>query len=809
VEELRRGRGQIVLLVGEAGLGKSRIKVELRDGLGPDVRWLEGRCQSYTQSTGYAPIVEILRAGLGLGGAESPAIARTKLRLALRSLAGEGGDALLAALAHLLDVDLGPQAPAPPADPRPQLVVASRAVFESLARRQPVVLAIEDLHWADTATIELLTVLTEVTDFHPVMILVTTRPDTEGDAWTFRLHVERNYGHRLTDLRLGPLAADDGERLTDNLLRVADLPEDIRRVILDRAEGNPFFLEEVVRTLIEQGVLRRDGERWVVAGAVSGSAVPPTVRGVLAARIDRLPAAAKTVLQHASVIGRYFEYDALRALSGDAAELDRALAHLLRAELVREMARLPERRYLFKHALTHDAAYESVLESQRAALHARVAEYLAAASTDKAGEPAVLAHHWDRAGEPEQALHYTLQAAARADSLYARPEAIRHYWRALDLLPALSVTPERRRTFVEAVLALVQLPGFAKNESERQRVLGLLEEARRAAEELGDPDSAARAEASLGLFTNDEVRIARAHGQAQGPRARAVVAHRHHLYLGFVGRYDDALVQARRAIELYAAAGARVDEATVVNGGGRCWAARAGRLEESLAHAARFRSLASELDDVGLLALRAMEAEPYVYLGWWHDAVRVAEESLPIAFKIAESTSVMFPSAWVGLAYLKLGRTDDARQVLDRALRWGETRIGLRAFATAYLTMVRAFAYLTDGDHAQAIAWARRALRLADEGRFTLERGASHRVLGQALEASEQRADAETAFRQSLEILGGIQSLSELGQTLLAYGRFRLADDRDDGRRLIERATAIFEEIGATGWSAETSAALA
>jgi predicted ATPase len=175
VEELRRGRGQIVLLVGEAGLGKSRIKVELRDGLGPDVRWLEGRCQSYTQSTGYAPIVEILRAGLGLGGAESPAIARTKLRLALRSLAGEGGDALLAALAHLLDVDLGPQAPAPPADPRAQLVVASRAVFESLARRQPVVLAIEDLHWADTATIELLTVLTEVTDFHPVMILVTTR----------------------------------------------------------------------------------------------------------------------------------------------------------------------------------------------------------------------------------------------------------------------------------------------------------------------------------------------------------------------------------------------------------------------------------------------------------------------------------------------------------------------------------------------------------------------------------------------------------------------------------------------------------
>ena len=812
VDDLRRGRGQIVLLVGEAGLGKSRIKTELRDRLGAEVRWLEGRCQSYTQSTGYAPFVEILRAGLGLGGAESPAIARTKLRAALRSVAEEGADSLLTALAHLLGVDLGPHAPMTPADPRArqsQLIVASRAVLESLTQRQPVVLAIEDLHWADTATIELLTVLTEVTDFHPVMVLVTARPDTEGDAWMFRLHVERNYGHRLTDLRLGPLAADDGERLTDNLLRVADLPDDIRRIILDRAEGNPFFLEEVVRTLIDQGVLRRDGERWVVAGTVSGSSVPPTVRGVLAARIDRLPATAKTVLQHASVIGRYFEYDALRALGGDSAELDRALAHLLRAELIREWARLPDRRYLFKHALTHDAAYESMLESQRAALHAGVAKHLEATSPDGSCDAAVLAHHWDRAREPSRALDYTLQAAARAGSLYARPEAIRHYWRALDLLAPLPVTPERRRTFVDAVLALVDLPGFAKNQSERQHALGLLDEARRAAEELGEFDAAARAEANLGLFANDEARIARAQTEARSPLARAVVAHCHHLYLGFRGRYDDALVQARRAIELYAAAGARFEEAQVVNGGGRCWAARAGRLEESLAHAARFRSLASELDDLGLLALRAMEAEPYVYLGWWHDAVRVAEESLPIAYQIAESTSLMFPSAWLGVAYLKLGRNDDARQVLDRALRWGETRIGLRAFATAYITMVRAFAYLTEAEHAQAIAWARRALRLADEGRFTLERGASHRVLGQALAASGQRAEAETSFRQSLEILGGIQSLSELGQTLLAYGRFRAADDRDDGRRLIEHAAAIFADIGATGWSAEASAALA
>ena len=813
VDELRRGRGQIVMVVGEAGLGKSRIKIELRDGVQDGVRWLEGRCQSYTQGTGYAAIADALRAALGLRGAETPAIARTKLRMALRTFAGERAEPLLAALADLLGLDLGPGArPAEPTDPRArqsQIVLASRAVLEGLAQRGPIVLAIEDLHWADTGTIELLTVLAEVTDFHPLMILVTTRPETEGDAWTFRQHVERNYGHRLTELRLAPLATEDSERLTDNLLRVADLPDHVRRLILARAEGNPFFLEEIVRALIEQDVVRRDGDRWIVVGEPSGSAIPPTVRGVLAARIDRLPAAAKTVLQRASVIGRFFEYRTLQSLGDDPAATDRALADLLRAGLIREGDRLPERRYLFKHALTHDAAYESMLDAQRAALHAQVAEHLEAVAGESPAGSEALAHHWDRAGRPAQALVYTLQAAARARALYARPEAIQHYWRAIDLLAMLPVTPERRRTFSHAVLDLVALPAFAKTERERERGLRLLDDAREAAAEIGDDDAVARAEAILGVLTNDETRLERAHALAKSVRAKAAVASRHHLYLGYMGRYDDALVQARRAIELYGAAGARLEQAQDINGGGRCWAARGGRLQESLAHAARFRSIADELGDVGLLALRAMEAEPYVYLGWWPDAVRVAEESLPIAFEIAESSSVMFPSAWLGFAYLKLDRRDDARHVLDRALRWGETRIGGRAFALAYLTMTRALAYLADGDGTEAIAGARRALHLAETGQYALERGASHRVLGQALEASGQRPDADASFRQSLEILSGIQSLSELGQTLLAYGRFRLIDDHEDGRRLIQRATTIFEQIGATGWSAEAAAALA
>ena len=203
-----------------------------------------------------------------------------------------------------------------------------------------------------------------------------------------------------------------------------------------------------------------------------------------------------------------------------------------------------------------------------------------------------------------------------------------------------------------------------------------------------------------------------------------------------------------------------------------------------------------------------MEAEPYLYAGRWDDAVRVAEESLPLAWDVGEQGVVLFASAWLGLAYLKLGRRAEARQVIDRALAWGESRFGVTAFARTYLTIARALSHLADHELEAAVRRARRAIELAEPSGFRLEQGAAHRALGQALEVSGQGAGAEVAYRRSLEILENIQSLPELGQTLLAFGRFTLADDVAEGRRLVERSRAIFDEIGATGWSREAADAL-
>jgi class 3 adenylate cyclase/tetratricopeptide (TPR) repeat protein len=815
VDELRRGRGQVVFLVGEAGIGKTRLKIDLRESLPDGIRWLEGRCQSYTQSTSYAPMVQVLRSLTGLGTAEPAPIARAKLRAALRVLAGPRAEQVQPALAHLLGVELGSGQPAVPADARSlqsELVLAMRVLLEGLASRDAVILAVEDLHWADVASIELLTLLLELTDLLPLMILLTTRPESDADAWSLRFHAERNYPHRVTEIRLPPLAHEDSERLADNLLRVSDLPEGLRARVLERAEGNPFFLEEILRTLIEEGVLRREGERWVATAEPERTLVPTTLRGVLAARIDRLPAPAKLMLQRASVAGRFFTYRALAALAEPGEDLDRALAHLLRAELVREWARLPERQYVFKHALTQDAAAASLLAEPRKALHAAVARHLEETGADLSAEHApVLAHHWYEAAEWERALHYALRAAERARALYARPEAVGHHWRALELLGRLPSTRERRRLSATVVIELVQLPGWIKSRQLLEEGLRHLRGAMETGVELRDPDLLACAEGLQGGITRDEAALTRAVERARSegqPSTQAFTAERYGYYLGACGRWEESLVQFSRAIEIHGAVGARHQQAIDISAGGRCWNARAGRLEESLQYAAQFRSIAAELGDTRLLAWRAMEAEPYIYMGRWEDAVRVAEESLPIAWEIGEDTVMLFVSAWLAQAYLKLGRFDDARRVIVRALQWSEGHINAVPFSLSYTSVARVLVHLADGELPEALARARTAVRLAEQSQFRLEMGASHRALGMAHEASGEREDAEHAYRTSLEILGDDRPRPEFGQTLLAYGRFKRGDDAAEGRRLLERARALFAVIGASGWVAEADAAL-
>jgi tetratricopeptide (TPR) repeat protein len=407
-------------------------------------------------------------------------------------------------------------------------------------------------------------------------------------------------------------------------------------------------------------------------------------------------------------------------------------------------------------------------------------------------------------------LEYTLKASERAKNLYAQPEAISHDWHALDLLEHLPRTMERGRTHIDVVLSLVGLTEWVTDATRQKEGLRHIDLAMRTADDIGDAGCLARLESSKGFLSQDEDLFIRAIARAEtsgDALALAGTANNYGLYLGWIGQYEKALPYTSQAIEILGTEGERYEQAYAMAVGGRCWCARAGKLEEALRYAARAREIGEAMDNAMLRAWGAMEAEPYMYKGDWEQVVRVAEEGLPVAWEIGERFVIFFSSSWLCIAYLKLVRLEDAKRVLGRALKESQART-FTPFNITYLQITVAHLHLSLGELDEALGVARNALELAESNFFLLEQGAANRILGQINEAMGNRKEAVAAFRNGLQVLERIQSRPELAQTLLAYGRFKAAgDDSAGGRALIERALRLFEEMGATGWIDEARAA--
>ena len=245
----------------------------------------------------------------------------------------------------------------------------------ALAGAKPLVLVFEDLHWTDPASLDLIEQLLPLTDKAPLMLLAIFRPQTQDPSWRFHEMGRRDYARRYTSVTLQPLDEDNSRQLVANLLEIEDLPEKVRALILSKAEGNPFYVEEVIRSLLDAKLVIRENSHWRATREIETIAVPDTLAGVITARLDRLNDESKYVAQTAAVIGREFEYVVLEDVFEAPQSVDGAI-NLQRKELVREKSSLPSRVYLFKHVLTQETAYGSVLLSRRRELHGRVAECL-------------------------------------------------------------------------------------------------------------------------------------------------------------------------------------------------------------------------------------------------------------------------------------------------------------------------------------------------------------------------------------------------------------------------------------------------
>ena len=496
----REGQGAVVGVVGKAGVGKSRLCLEFVERCrAQGLPVYEAHCPAHGKAVPYLPILELFRNYFGIAEGDAPAQARRKIAGALLLLDTELRDAL-PVLFEFLGVG-DPEEPATLTDPearKRQLFALIHRVSSAQNERGLVsVVLIDDLHWIDSGSDAFVAQLVEATEGSRTFLLLNFRPEYEA-AWTRRAHYQQ--------LPLVPLGSAAVRELVESLLgtdpSVSQLPAQIEQW----TEGNPFFTEEVIQTLVEGGELEGAPGAYRLREAVERLKVPSTVQAVLAARIDRLPASAKLGLQTAAVIGKQFTAPLLEAVANlPPGELDSALDRLKTGDFIYERALYPVEEYAFKHPLTQEVAYHSQLNQQRARIHAAVAQAIERRDPDRLDENAALiAHHYEAAGKSIDAARWHVRAAEwliRTDA----PAALRH-WKAVRSLA--DEAPDERGSAGLRLQACAQILGIGWRvhlpEAEAENVF---EEGRRLAQELGDLPRLAHLEATYGAILFAFLRI--------------------------------------------------------------------------------------------------------------------------------------------------------------------------------------------------------------------------------------------------------------------------------------------------------------
>jgi class 3 adenylate cyclase/tetratricopeptide (TPR) repeat protein len=473
-----RGSGQVVAIVGEAGVGKSRLVHEfLHSHHAVDWLVVESSSASYGRATAYLPVIELLRRYFKINVRDSTQSIREKISERIFTLDPALQDSL-PPLLDLLDA-LDDEHAFRSLDPAQHRRYTYQAVTRLLlheSHAQPVVAVVEDLHWNDALTRGLLNELVVASQNARLLLIVTYRPDYR-DEWRNR----PNY----RQLRLDPLVSEGFAELLQALLGPDPSLETLKSFLVERASGNPFFVEEIVRSLVDTGVLEGTRGSYGLARLFPSMEVPPTVRAVLAARIDALPTAEKRLLEEAAVIGHDVPFTLLLSICGLTEDRLRGLLdNLQAAEFLYATQLFPDLQYTFKHSLTHDVTYSGVLHERRRDIHAQVVDAVEQLYADRLGEQVErLAHHAMRGEKQEKAVHYLRQAGGKAAARSALSDARTWFEQALDVLKAL---PESRATLEQAFKIRLELRPVLRQLGEGQPMLEHLREAEGLAERLKD-----------------------------------------------------------------------------------------------------------------------------------------------------------------------------------------------------------------------------------------------------------------------------------------------------------------------------------
>jgi tetratricopeptide (TPR) repeat protein len=679
---------------------------------------------------------------------------------------------------------------------------------------QPLLLVFEDLHWIDAESQALLDSLVEILAGTRVLLLVNYRPEYEH-RWGGKSY--------YTQLRITPLKSESADQLLSSLLGSDASLQPLKQLLIERTEGNPFFLEESVRTLIETRALAGERGAYRLTRDVTAIQVAPTVQAVLAARIDRLPSEEKRLLQSAAVLGKDVPFVLLRVIAElSDEELHRSLARLQAAEFLYETSLFPDPQFTFKHALTHDVAYGSLLQDRRCALHTRIVEAVETCYPDRLVEHIEqMAHHAFRGEAWERALIYLRQAGTKAIGRCAYRQAVAYLDQALIALRHL---PESREMIEQAIDIRLDLRNAHMPLGEHDRMLQHISAAEPLATTLADRFRLARVLA----YMSANFFIARDHHRAidSAERGLAVTTGLEdfrletelNLRLALVhqalGDYPRAIDLTRRNIEILT--GDRVYQAftgPLLNAtNSRTFLVRSltatGRFIEAIPLAEEAVRIAEAIDHlnslvVALWGLGALHLER----GALDEAIPVLERDIRLC-QVAELPTVL---AWaapcLGLAYALAGRLAEALPLLQQAVEHGAKATGLHA----WLIGVTGAGFLLAGQPDEAVTLAERALRFSREGQERGHEAQAVRLFGE-IAARRNPPDIEQAnhhYRKALSLAEELGMRPLLAHCHLGLGKLcRRTGKRQEAHEHLTTATTMYREMDMRFWLEQAEAAL-
>ncbi len=795
LERSKAGRGQAFSIMAEAGVGKSRLLYEFRKAVAnEDVTFLEGRCLSYSRGVAYHPVIDILKANFDIHEGDGDLEITEKVKKGLKILGTDEASTLPYLLELLAVKDSGiDEIPMSPEVRKDRIIEALKHIVLEGSEIRPLIMAYEDLHWIDKSSEDQLKHLLESIPGARVLLIFTYRPEFVHTWGAKSFH---------SQVTLSRLSNRESLMMVSHLLGMEELDKDLEEFILEKTEGVPFFIEELIKSLKDLKIIEREDKRYRIAKDIKEVTIPATIQDVIMARVDSLPEGSKSLLQTMSVIGREFSYDLIKRITGlteQEQELLSQLSVLKDSELLYERGIYPQSTYIFKHALTQEVAYNSLLLKRRKEIHEEIGRAIETLYPDRLEEYyELLAYHYGHSANTEKAVQYLDLANLKAIRVNAMEEAKAYFDEAMDLLDTMPDTEQNRQRRMsllvnqgDAFFLLLKTPEY----------YDLLTRYEPMAIELGD-------QALLG----------------------ALYSRMGNCDFGF-GHFDQAIQRLTKAAELCEAAGNAEDA-----GFAYTW------LEWShLMRGDFYRVLALKKDLLRTIEQRfnlrwyvwglCAASRACSYLGRWDEAVEEAEKALKVAEESSDDSLVTFAAWNLSMAYTwkgDLGRAVEyGKEAFQKAVRpadkawagrglgWalcraGETNRGIELLVAALAivrpsrhmpteiatTCILGAAYWLAGEDRKARQTLEEALEIADRCGARYYLGWAQRLLGEiALKANP--AQAAPHFERSIAVLQEIKAENEVALAYAGYGRFhKQQGNTTQAREYLTKALEIFERLG-------------